>query len=544
MRVTRIAAAGAMLALGALLFTAAGCGGSGSNESATPTTTTKTTGGTLHVNVSDTDVQSIDPAIDYENVGWAIEYATCLKLVNYPDKAGSAGTQLVPDAATAMPTVTDGGKTYRFTIRPGLAFNTGEKVTAATFAHVINRDLTPALQSPAVSFLSDVVGADAVASGKAKTASGVTANGDELTIRLTREAPDLVARLAMPFFCAVPLKLPATPQEKAMPSAGPYYISSRTPNRQVTLKRNPHYGGTRPQNSDLIALTTNTNQAQSLLQVRAGQADYDLGGLPPASISSLQKEFGVNKERFFVHTAPVVYYAALNMRRLDLATRKAINYAIDRRALARQAGALAGTPTDQILPPTINGYRDALIYPVDRPNVARAKQLLGDRHPTLNIYTQAGQTGEAQAQVIKANLKAIGVDSTVKALPFATLNRAIGNPKEPYDIALTGWFADYPDPVDFVNILLDGANIHDQNNVNVALMDVPAFNTRMRKAALLSGKERYQTYGTLDVDIMRDVAPWAATYNGNTREFVSDRLGCYIYQPAQGVLDLAAACIE
>ena len=119
-------------------------------------------GGTLRVNVSTTDVQSIDPAIDYENTGWAILDATCLKLVNYPDKSGLPGTIVIPEAATALPTVSSDGKTYTFTIRKGFKFNTGEEVTAQTFAHVIDRDLAPALQSPAVTFLSDVVGADAV----------------------------------------------------------------------------------------------------------------------------------------------------------------------------------------------------------------------------------------------------------------------------------------------------------------------------------------------------------------------------------------------
>src|SRR4051812_35899857 len=487
MRANRIAAVGAALSLAAVALVAAGCG-SGSKSSAPPSTTTTGTpqaGGTLRVNVSDTDVQSVDPAIDYENIGWALEYATCLKLVNYPDKAGHAGTELVPEAATAMPSVTDGGTTYTFKIRPGFKFNTGEAVTAATFAHVINRDLTPSLQSPAQSFLSDVARADAVVNGKAKTASGVVAKGDTLTVHLTKPAPDFVPRMAMPFFCAVPMSLPATPQEKQMPSAGPYYVASRVPNRTVTLKKNPNYAGNRPHRVDLIAVSTNTERAQSLLQVRSGQADYDLGGLPPSSISGLAKQYGINKDRFYVHPGNIVYYAALNMRRLDLATRKAINYAIDRPALARQAGALAGEPTDQILPPTLNGFRDALIYPTKGADPARAKKLLGGRHLHLNIYTQQGQTGEAQAQVVKANLQAVGITSTVRALPFATLNRATGDPKEPYDITMTGWIADYPDPVDFINILLEGSNIHPQNNVNLALMDIPSFNERMQKAALM-----------------------------------------------------------
>src|SRR2546428_8942936 len=87
-------------------------------------------GGTLRLNMSSSDIQSIDPGIDYEFLGWPLEFATCLKLVNYPDKPGKAGTVLVPEAAKTMPTISADGKTYTFTIRPGFKFNTGETVTA------------------------------------------------------------------------------------------------------------------------------------------------------------------------------------------------------------------------------------------------------------------------------------------------------------------------------------------------------------------------------------------------------------------------------
>jgi peptide/nickel transport system substrate-binding protein len=542
---TRLLAAAAMLVTGAALLVVAGCGGSSNSQEQQQTTaTTATGGGTLRVNVSTTDVQSIDPAIDYENTGWAILDATCLKLVNYPDKSGLPGTIVIPEAATALPTVSSDGKTYTFTVRKGFRFNTGEEVTAQTFAHVIDRDLAPALQSPAVTFLSDVVGADAVINKKATHASGVTVNGDKLTVKLTRVAPDFVARMAMNFFCAVPLKLAATPQETHMPSAGPYYIASRTPNRLIVVKSNPHYTGKRPHHVDQMSITTNTNQNQSLLQVKSGQADYDLGPLPPASISGLAQQYGINKSQFFVHPANIVYYAALNMRRLDLDTRKAINYAIDRPGLARQAGALAGRPTDQILPPVLRGFKDVDIYPVNGPDVAKAKQLMHGRKLTVNLYTTNDAVGEQQGQVFVNDLARIGIAVKVKAMPFSLLNRATGDPNEPYDIVLNGWFADYPDPVDFINTLLDGRNIHAQNNVNVALMDVPKFNTAMREAAQLSGPPRYEAYGKLDGDIMREQAPWASMYNGNVREFISPRVGCYLYQPAFGVMDLAAACLE
>ena len=59
-------------------------------------------------------------------------------------------------------------------------------MTAQSFADAINRDLNPAMQSPAVPFISDIVGAQAVVDGKAKTASGVKVSGNKLIITLTK----------------------------------------------------------------------------------------------------------------------------------------------------------------------------------------------------------------------------------------------------------------------------------------------------------------------------------------------------------------------
>jgi peptide/nickel transport system substrate-binding protein len=502
-------------------------------------------GGVLRLNISSSDIQSIDPAIDYEFLGGALEVATCLKLVNYPDKPAPAGAVLVPEAAAAMPRVSADGRTYTFTIRPGFQFNTGEPVTAATFAHVINRDLAPALHSPSVAFLQDVVGAPAVENGKAKTASGVRARGNTLTARLTSRAPDFVARMAMNFFCAVPLDLPVPLKASSVPSAGPYYIADRAPNRTVTLNRNPNYHGSRPHHVDKMIVTVNTNPNQSLLEVRSGAADYDIYQLPQSAAAPLAKSHGVNKGRFFVHPQNAIIYLALNMRRVkDASIRRAINFAIDRPAIVRQAGFLAGEATDQILPPTIRGFRQAALFPLERPDLARAKRLMKGRRLKMTLYSPNDPIAAGQSQVIVANLKQIGIDVTPKPLPFSTLIAATGDPTEPYDLVLNGWLADYPDPVDFINILLDGSKISSQNNVNTALFDDPAFNKRMKEAQLLAGDARYAVYGKLDVDIMRKATPWAPLYVPTVREFVSARVGCYVFQPVYAAMDLAHVCLK
>ena len=113
--------AAAVLAMAAL---AAGCGGSsdsasGSSTDTTTTTTPTTTGGTARYALQ-SDADFTDPALAYYSVSWNIEYATCAKLLNYPDTAGIPGAELQPEVAESMPTLSNGDKTYTFTVRDGL----------------------------------------------------------------------------------------------------------------------------------------------------------------------------------------------------------------------------------------------------------------------------------------------------------------------------------------------------------------------------------------------------------------------------------------
>jgi ABC-type transport system substrate-binding protein len=289
-----------------------------------------------------------------------------------------------------------------------------------------------------------------------------------------------------------------------------------------------------------------TNQAQSLLQVRKGEADIDLSGLPPSAHAGLAKSFGVNKGRYYAHSGMNVTYLALNTSRgifKNASMRKAVNYATDRRAIISQAGYLAGTATDQVLPPTMRGFQNAKVYPVGPPNVARAKALAGAGGKAV-LYTDNTPTSTNQAELVQAFLKQVGIDVEVKRFEFGVLTSKIGVLKEPYDIVLIGWFADYADPYDFINVLLSGDTLAPDNNVNNARFDDPTFNKRMDNAANLSGAARYAAYGKLDVDLMRIAAPWASVYNGNVREFVSTKVGCYLYQPVFAGMDLAAACLK
>src|SRR5438105_15831221 len=68
------------------------------------------TGGTFVAELS-TDVDYVDPGLDYLSSGWEIQYATGCKLLNYPDTNGARGGQLVPEVAAGFPKVSQNGKT-------------------------------------------------------------------------------------------------------------------------------------------------------------------------------------------------------------------------------------------------------------------------------------------------------------------------------------------------------------------------------------------------------------------------------------------------
>jgi ABC-type oligopeptide transport system substrate-binding subunit len=118
-----------------------------------------------------------------------------------------------------------------------------------------------------------------------------------------------------------------------------------------------------------------------------------------------------------------------------------------------------------------------------------------------------------------------------------------GTRGEPFDMTDEAWTADYADPFDFINVLLDGRTIQASNNHNLAYFNDPSYNKKMTQASLLTGAKRYQAYGALDIDVTKNAVPLVPRSNGNNRIFVSKHVGCFTYNSIYSV-DLAALCVK
>ena len=507
-------------------------------QAAAPPTNAAARGGTARFDLSE-DVQT-DPAL-YPPTDKQIGYATCAKLLNYPDKPAPAGTRLVPEVARSLPTRSADGRTYTFTIRKGFAFSPPlrERVTAETFRHSIERALDPRMHGAALAFVGDIAGARAFASGKANHVSGVTVRGNRLSITLIRPAPSILARLAMPLFCAVPLNTPPSPQT-AIPSAGPYYIASHVRNQQIVLRRNPNYHGPRPHRLDEIVYTIGISASKSVTRVEQGRADYVAGRLPNEVDARLAARYGPGsaRQRYFVNPILALGFLGLNTHRPLFSSprmRRAVNYAIDRRALARQGspvsgpGAFTTIATDQYLPSTMPGFERTSIYPLGG-DLRTARRLVGGRRRTAVIYscgTAPDFFCRRQAQLIKQSLESIGIRVRIRTFPFPVMVARTFREGEPWDIALLDWGADFADPSSFLDLLAPSVG--------------KRWQTKIDEANRLSPPARYPAFGKLAVELARDAAPWVSYANGTARDFFSARMGCQVFQPVYG-MDLGALC--
>ncbi|MHB8469066.1 MAG: ABC transporter substrate-binding protein, partial [Gaiellaceae bacterium] len=432
--------------------------------------------------------------------------------------------------------------TYTFTVRSGFRFSTGEPVTAASFAHEIERVLDPATNSPWVQYVQDIVGAQDVIAGKATEASGVVVHGNKLIVQLTHAARDFPARMTFYAFCAVPTDLPVTAEGVSeLPGAGPYTITEFVSGQKLVLQRNPAYTGSRPRHVDEIDFAPAPDVVAA---VENGTADY-ADDNTPSDFAGLDPKFGPQ-----VHSVAgaVVRFVVLNDSRPlfknNAPLRRAINFAIDRRALIEaRGGAINGRPTDQYLPSSMPGLLDAKLYPLDHGNLATARALAHGhtRSGKAVLYIKDAPIDIAQAQNIQSDLKPIGIDVSVKKLPGPALFQQLFTPGTPYDMTLVGYGPDYFDPYAMLNVLFDGRLIGTPYSFNLSHFNSAKEDALLDAASKLSGDARYRAYAKLDVGLARDQAPMVAYENENLVTFVSPNVGCLVLNPT---LDLAAVCLK
>jgi peptide/nickel transport system substrate-binding protein len=462
-------------------------------------------GGVLRI-VAAAGPDHLDTVPSYYTADYILERAYARQLVTYrtvPDPSvASAGWKRditpVPDLATELPTVrnggiTDGGLTYTFHIRPGADWDTtpARQVTAADFLREFKTFCNPAphafvgnlsyyantiagLESfcrAEDSYFSDphkhpVTAANVAAFQNSHAISGIVpVNALTLRFRLVSRASDFLNLLALPFASARPAEyeryLPDSGNlDRHLISDGPYSVGPFVSGKPIVLSRNPAWRQSsdpvRHQYVSKIIVTSGVTDGS--VQVSDLQrAKYDLmldTSVPASALPSLR-----GSPDFHIWPGSnLMPYVVFNLRspnsahaagRLDV--RRAVEYGISRAPIQQIfGGPLVAKPISSVQPPGNLGHVTTNPYP--SPDAARCKAQLskaGYRNGLkLKLIYQKDSLDAAVFTALKASLARCGIRLTGTALPVFSYYGTLGDEarnSQPgaYDLALASWIPDW-----------------------------------------------------------------------------------------------------
>jgi peptide/nickel transport system substrate-binding protein len=558
-----------------LALTAAACGGSSGDSGSEPDTSGAKKGGTLKL-LGAGDIDHMDTVSAYYQTTYTLLRAISRQLVSNPASTDEEKAVVpVADLATENAEPTDGGKTYTFTIRDGAKWDTSppRQITGADVERGFKRLCNPVQPSGGIGyFVGVIVGMKEYCDPFAKVSptipaikayveghkiSGITSNGNEVTIKLVQPAGDFVNILAMGFSSPSPVEmlnyLPDSPEFRThFISDGPYKISKYVAEKNIELVRNPAWDPkTDPIRKawvDNISITQGSDEGPIQQQLQAGTADMSWDTtVPVANIPTLLSTKDPNATKVGGGRVDYMVFNTLspnnNKALANPKVRQAINYAVNKKAVIQVLGGPElFTCTYNILPPAITGYKKLDTYSTgeDCPgDPAKAKQLLADagfpNGITLKyIYRNKGKA-PAIAATMQAELKKAGITLQLRQVnpaDFYTqhLSHLPAIKSGDWDVAVPGWSPDWGGNAarSFFIPLLDG-RLFAEGTTNYGGYNNPDVNALADQAlAAPSVDKAAELWAQVDKKVVDD-APWVPIdYGYSVRYWAKTIGGCII----------------
>ena len=516
-------------------------------------TATSHRGGTLRI-VSRNKVSTLDTTVGYGVWEWAATHLIGDGLVAF-EPSGGASAKLVPDLARAVPTSTNGDRTYTFELQSGIRYSDGSVVTAGDFLNAIERGFRlQASRRTYEYFFSGLVGAESCLSqpDSCDLSAGIVTDdaSGTLTFNLMAPDPEFLYKLTLPFAYPVPLSVPDEEQvTTGIPGTGPYMVEPPLTDEGLTLVRNPNFvvwsPAARPDGySDRIDWTFGWSPRAQVEAVAAGDADLALNA----------DEYGQLDEIFVgsaaqIHTGPIplTIYTVLNTRvppfdNIDV--RRAINFAVDRDRITEiLGGEAAARPTCQQLPPNFPGYQPYCPYTMNPgpegswfgPDIEEAKRLIRRSGTAgMNIVIeivpwQSQANADLLGDYLIGMLKELGYRGRVLPLSNDFYDR-----RTEFHMAVDAWGEDYPAASNFITPFLTC----DAYWVPSSGFCDPDIDATIRRATEMQVDDPAAA-GVLWAEIDRaivDQAPYVWLVSTSGVGFVSERVGNYQVSPQWGVL--------
>ncbi|MFN3479028.1 MAG: ABC transporter substrate-binding protein [Thermodesulfovibrionales bacterium] len=406
-----------------------------------------------------TNPTTLDPALIVDVTGGLIS----TKLFNGLVKLDK-DMKIIPDIAEGW-TISKDGLIYRFTLKKGVKFSNGREVKARDFKYSFERVLNKKTRSPNTWVLERIYGAGDLMKGIDRDLKGVRVINDyTLEIRLDKAFSPFLYLLTMTAAYVVPEEEVNRwgPDFSSHPvGTGPFILKEWLPNRELILARRDDYFDQKavvkaivyriiPE--DLTAITEFELGNIDIISIPA--SDYKRFNTDPFWKGQIRSLKGIN-----------TYYLGMNCSRTPFnnpALRKAINLAIDREKILNTYYEGRGRTASGPVPDNLRKWKSPVAYGYD-PGIA--KEIIkreGLTGLTINFYVTADQEVIDIAEIIQSYLKKVGLNVKIKQLEWSAFKEAI-NRGEP-DMFWLSWWADYPDPENFLFPLFHSSNIGPAGN--------------------------------------------------------------------------------
>lgn len=414
------------------------------------------------------DARSLDPAQITDTVSDSVARKIFNTLVKFDTEAN-----VVDDLAESHQVTAD-GLAYTFNLRSGIRFHNGQDLTAEDVAYSLRRVLDPATASPRANLLFYIKGAEAASLGKIKPEEieGIKVTGPlSIKLVLTKPYAPFLDVLCMTNFGVVPkAEVERDPQGFGdhPVGSGPFVFVSWAKGDRLTLKANRDYFKSQPKIETLIYRIIKDEKTR-FENFKSGTLEHC--DIPPSQISEVN---GNEQLKALVRGEPAMdmYCYGFNCEQPpfkdNTALRRALNYAVDKDNIIQNIwGGLVTAQKTYVPAGMFYFWQDAPGYSYD---VEMAKKLLeeagypgGKGLPELVLNIDVQPTNKLVAQAVQQDLAKIGVKVKIESTQWSEFLTKVYDGQSLF--FQNTWLADYPDPDNWLYVLLHSDNFGEKGNI-------------------------------------------------------------------------------
>ncbi len=496
------------------------------------------TGGVLTV-LSDYGLPTLDPSEAYYTSTISIESGLLVRsLTQYVYDPATRQMILVPDLATDLGRPRNHFKTWQFTLRPGVRFENGRRVTPEDLKYGIERSFDRKTFPEGAPFSNEYLLDGDTYQGPYRSPGGyrgVSIHGNTITLRMARPFPDMPYWGSFPAMSPIPAGKASDPATyKNHPwSTGPYMIDRYTPGRSMTLVKNPYWRAStdpgRYQHLDGFRFDAARSAARIDATLRAdvgaGQTTISMDSMSNAYYQQLTQ---AERQRLVLGPGSCTYLTYPDYRKVtDIAVRRALAYAFPYRKVWASQGMVPGVtvmPASNVMPPTVVGqvsYNPLPQHPPGSTNPQRARALLsasGNLGYRIRFAYQADDpSAVAKKNILVRALRTGGFTAQAVAASSATYaTDFMRKPDAPINLRSVGWCSDWPTGGSWLPPLFDStAPVGGGLDNNFAFFAERAVDARIAAVQRLPLARQPAAWSALDKLIQTDYFPVVVTgYSG------------------------------